>query len=204
MAQALKADGRPAMIRLGWEMNLDSWSHKLTEANFTQWTSRYRQYSALFRSIMGNQALIGLNPNIGGSQTGMRADWFSRLFSACLPYVDWVGPDTYDCWPAMTSEAAVTEQWSREYGWKWWSAFAIKSAKPLVIPEWGVASGEQWEGQQGKDNPRFITEMQKFLYYHISQGGTVLAEAYFHVSEKYLRSDFISNPKSGAKYNELF
>lgn len=204
MAQALKTDGRPTIIRLGWEMNLSGWSHKLTEANFAQWVSRYRQYSALFRTVMGNQALIGLNPNIGASQTGMKADWFNRLYSACLPYVDWIGPDTYDCWPAMTNQANIVEQWNREYGWKWWSAYAIKASKPLVIPEWGVASGTQWQGNQGLDNPRFIQEMRQFLDYHISQGGTVLAEAYFHDSESYLRSDFISNPKSGAAYNELF
>lgn len=204
IAAALKADGRPSIIRLGWEMNLNGWDHRLTEANFAQWVARYRQYSALFRTMMGGQSLIGLNPNVGGSQTGMRNDWFSRLYSACLPYVDWIGPDTYDCWPAMTSEVGVTEQWDREYGWKWWSAFAIKSAKPLVIPEWGVASGTQWAGNQGKDNPRFITEMRKFLDYHAYQGGTVLAEAYFHDSESYLKSDFTSNPKSGAEYNRLF
>jgi hypothetical protein len=202
MAQALKADGRTAVIRLGWEMNLDGWAWKCTEANLAQWRRRWSQYYDLFKGILGDKALIGLNPNVGPSQTGMKGDWVELMWVSGK--VDWCGPDTYDCWEPFTSQANIDTQWNREFGWKWWSAKAIAKKIPLAIPEWGVSSGYQWAGHRGNDNPRFITEMSKFLKYHQDQGGTVLLDGYFHDSESYLLSDFKTNPKAGAEYNRLF
>lgn len=202
IAKALKQDGRRAYIRLGWEMNLDLWAHKVTEANLSTWRADYSRYYDAFKTVMGEQAMIGLNPNIGRSQTGMSGDWVSRIWVDGK--VDWCGPDAYDCYPAFTTNANVDQQLNSTYGLRWWSARAIAKGVPMALPEWGVASGAQWAGNQGGDNPRYITEMRNFIAWHLSQGGVMLFDTYFSDSSAYLKSDFTSNPKAGAEYHRLW
>ncbi|MBT0770728.1 hypothetical protein KIH74_17420 [Kineosporia sp. J2-2] len=198
MAGALAADGRVCVIRLGWEFNLANWPWHVTEANLPQWRARFAQYASLFRAELGERALVGLNANIGGSQTGMRPDWAERVW---MPeHMHWAGPDAYDCYEPYTTDAAVAAHWNGQHGLRWWSDFALAQRVPLALPEWGVASGTQWAGHRGGDNPRYVAEMHAFLRYHVERGGTVLLDTYFHEREPYLRSDFDANPRAGAEY----
>jgi hypothetical protein len=202
MAQALNEDGRVCAIRLGWEFNLDNWPWFVSEDNLPQWRARFTEYSAVFHEELGERALVGLNANIGGSQTGMRPDWAERVWVPGA--MDWVGVDAYDCYEAYNTEGWITKHWEADFQLKWWSDYALSHGVPLALPEWGVASGTQWAGHEGGDNPRYITEMHKFLRYHTDRGGKVLLDTYFHDRDAYLRSDFVSNPKAGAEYVRLW
>ncbi|WP_285618170.1 hypothetical protein [Kineosporia sp. NBRC 101677] len=202
MAKALNADGRVCVIRLGWEFNLDDWPWFLSEQTLPQWRERFAEYAGVFRAEMGERAVVGLNANIGGSQTGMRPDWAERVWMA--EHMAWVGVDAYDCYEPYTTDAWVAAHWNGRHGLRWWSDFALERRVPLALPEWGVANGTQWEGHRGGDNPRYITEMHKFLRSHVERGGEVLLDTYFHDREPYLRSDFEANPKAGAQYARLW
>ncbi|MCD5351999.1 hypothetical protein [Kineosporia mesophila] len=202
MATALQADGRVCVIRLGWEFNIDNWPWFLSEANLPQWKARFAQYASIFRDILGERALVGLNANIGGSQTGMRADWAQRVWMD--EHMEWVGVDAYDCFEPYNTPDWITKHWSMPHGLTWWSDFALERRVPLALPEWGVAAGTQWAGHQGGDNPRYITEMHTFLRRHLDRGGKVLLDTYFHDREPYLLSDFATNPKAGAEYARLW
>ncbi|GAB3251939.1 glycoside hydrolase family 26 protein [Kineosporia babensis] len=198
MADALSQDGRPCAVRLGWEFNLLGWPWFLSEQTLPQWRERFAQYAGIFREALGERALIGLNANIGGSQTGMQPDWAERVWDP--EAMDWVGIDAYDCYEPYTTDAWVANHWKGRHGLKWWSDYALSRGVPLALPEWGVASGTQWAGHRGGDNPRYIAEMHKFLSQHRERGGNVLLDTYFHDREPYLRSDFGSNPKAAAEY----
>jgi len=202
MARALKEDGRVCAIRLGWEFNIDNWPWFLSEANLPQWRDRFGQYAGIFHDELGERALVGLNANLGGSQTGMRPDWAERVWMA--QSMDWVGVDAYDCFEPYNTEEWITKHWTMQHGLKWWSDFALARSVPFALPEWGVAAGTQWAGHEGGDNPRYITEMHKLLRYHVDRGGTVLLDTYFHDREPYLRSAFEANPRSGAEYVRLW
>ncbi|GAB6902065.1 glycoside hydrolase family 26 protein [Kineosporia succinea] len=198
MAEALAADGRACALRLGWEFNLAGWPWFLSEATLPRWRERFVQYASIFREALGEKALIGLNANIGGSQTGMRADWAERVFVPEL--TDWVGVDAYDIYEPYTTDAQIAAHWNGRHGLRWWSDFALEHHVALALPEWGVASGTQWAGHQGGDNPRYIAEIHKWLRFHVDRGGDVLFETYFHHREPELLSDFGSNPRAGAEY----
>lgn len=207
LANAFKTDGRPVYLRLGWEMNLPEWPWAVTDnpattSNLTQWRARWSQLYDLFKTILGDQVQIGLNPNIGPAQTDLTGDWLDKIW--VTGKVDWVGVDAYDCYPPYTSAANIAEQLDRDYGLRWWSLQARARGVPLALPEWAVASGTQWAGNEGLDNPTYIQTIHDFIAEHIAAGGTFLFESYFHETASYLLSDFTSNPNAGAKYKALF
>lgn len=186
-----------ALVCPGWEMNLPGWAHKVTSANADQWRDAWaRCYDTMKAEAPG--LIIGFNPNGGDlGQTGIDI----RRVMDTIEY-DAAGPDQYDCWPGMTGTANTATMFSRPGGLQWWADVTQQMKVPLIVPEWGVSSGDQWKGHTGGDNDRYIGEMFAFFHRtpHLSH------ESYFNEPDWYIKSDLFlggkatSNPKAAAAY----
>jgi hypothetical protein len=75
-------------------------------------------------------------------------------------YVDIVGVDSYDWWPAATTAAGWQSQLNGKQGLNYWLTFAEAHGKPLSVPEWGnVSSGTS----TGGDDPQYVQDMKGFF-----------------------------------------
>ena len=75
-----------------------------------------------------------------------------------IRYVDFIGADVYDFWPALTSDSAWTGDCNSTYeggpkGIGSWLNFAKSQGKKLTVSEWGVIKGSPYSGG---DNPVFV------------------------------------------------
>jgi hypothetical protein len=181
-------------IRLGWECNLPQWAWKVTDSNLSQWRSRFAQYAAIYKAIMGDQAQIVFNPNIGPAQSGLTGS-IAQAFVA--DSVDIAGPDSYDCWPPFTSPANIDVQLNDDYHLNWWADFCRDEGVGLCVPEWGPSSGTQWAGNCGGDNPDYI---QTMVDWFIDVSDVLVFEAIFDEPAAYVVSDVYNN---GATNNPL-
>ena len=202
-AAALKADGRTIFLRLGWEMNINQpW--RVTDSNLATWRAAWVRYYDLFKGVLGDQALIGFNPNIGENQSGLQG---SILRAWVDGKVDWCGPDAYDCWPAFTTGKNIAAQQSRNQGLDWWAATARTKRVWLALPEFGVSSGTQWAGNSGGDNPAYI---EAIAAWRDKNRNNWLFDSYFNERAGYVASDIFrvggtpANPRAGQRYRELF
>jgi hypothetical protein len=165
-----------SIIRLGWEFNGNWYKWQATDpATFT----------ACWQHIVA--AAEAVAPEL-------RWDWsVNRGPSQALPdptaaypgdaYVDYVGVDSYDAWPSVTSDAAWQQQYAGAYGLKYWSDFATAHGKQLSVPEWGLYPGSgQEEGHTGGDNVFYITKMEEFFR---SLGPRLAYESYFNENAAY-------------------
>lgn len=203
MAAAMKADGRRFFLRLGWEMNINQpW--RVTDSNLATWRAAWVRYYDLFKGVLGDKGLVGFNPNIGENQSGLSG---SVLRAWVDGQVDWCGPDAYDCWPAMTSAAAIANQLTRNQGLEWWASTARQKGVRLALPEFGASSGTQWAGHCGGDNPMYIEAIAAFREKNWSNW---LFDSYFNEQAPYVKSDIFrtsgapANPKAGIRYQQLF
>jgi hypothetical protein len=188
-------------VRLAWEMNLPQWAWKVTDSNLARFRERWSHYTDIFRSILGDKAVMTFNPNVGANQSGLTGSIEQAYVHGD---VDAAGPDAYDCWPPFTSPANIATQMTRDQGFDWWADFCRDKGIDLVLPEWGVSSGTQWAGNCGNDNPDYIDEVVDWM---IANADVMTMEAYFEESASYLKSDIWSpsggtpnNPNAGAAY----
>ena len=159
------AEAQPrAIIRLGWEMNLDSmaWFAKGQEADYVEAFRRvvgiFRRYSSDFK--------YDWCPGWGPQDT-----------PAGLTYpgddvVDYIGLDVYD----FKYQGSPEERWNTYYmkasfGLEWQRAFAAQHGKLMSFPEWGV-------GNIG-DNPFFIQRMHDWF---VKNERNIAYAAYFDVN----------------------
>lgn len=162
-ASAISEAQPRAIIRLGWEMNLEStaWFAKGREADyigaFRRVVEIFRRYSPDFR--------FDWCPG-----------WGPQEMPADLAYpgddvVDYIGLDVYD----FKYEGTPQERWEKFYlngpfGLEWHRDFAARHGKPMSYPEWGV-------GQFG-DNPYFIAKMHDWF---VQNQQNIAYAAYFNV-----------------------
>lgn len=142
-----------SIIRLGWEFN-GNW-YVWAATNPTTWAKCWRQIVTSARK----------------TAPGLQWDWnVNRGVSSGLAdptqaypgdaYVNMVGVDSYDWWPAATTDAGWQTQLNGKQGLNYWLAFAEAHGKPLSVPEWGnVASGTS----SGGDDPLFVQDMRAFF-----------------------------------------
>jgi hypothetical protein len=143
------ADAQPkAIIRLGWEMNLEqsNWFAKGNEADFI---AAFRHVVGIFRK-QSSSFKFDWCPGWGPQET-----------PADLAYpgddvVDYIGLDVYD----FKFEGTPEERWQTFYlkapfGLQWHREFAALHGKLMSYPEWGV-------GNFG-DNPYFIGKMHEWF-----------------------------------------
>jgi len=186
-AKAISEAQPTAIIRIGWEMNLQSmaWFAKDQEEDYIK---AFRRAVEIFR----------------GHSTEFKFDWCpgwgSQDSAADLSYpgddvVDYVGLDVYD----FRFEGSAAERWDRFYlrapfGLHWHKEFAAQHGKTMSYPEWGV-------GNFG-DNPFFIQQMYNWL---VDNERNIAYAAYFNVDGAWpTQIDNNRFPESQRIFRELF
>jgi hypothetical protein len=127
-------------------------------------------------------------------------------------YVDIIGVDFYDFWPALTSDALWHQHYMDQaagggpHGIGAWLAYAQSRGKLLSIPEWGVVNSTKANCGCGGDNPVYVSHMHEFFAANASD---LAYESYFNLPVP--GSDTTSvvyppttNPSAAARYQALF
>jgi hypothetical protein len=181
------------IVRLGWEFN----------GNWYKWSARNPgEFAECWRQIVGTVEQVApalrwdWNLNRGRGQGVADA----RLAYPGDDYVDIVGIDSYDMWPAARDEAGWQQQYAGEYGLKFWADFAAEHGKPLSVAEWGNYPGPASSGHGGGDNPFYVNKMMGFFR---SQGSHLAYEAYFNESAGYFAGAIFAPaqvPAAAAQY----
>ncbi|WP_336502393.1 glycoside hydrolase family 26 protein [Candidatus Frankia alpina] len=135
--------GRPAsIIRLAWEFNGNWFPWSVSKTSATTWVSCFRQVVGAIRST-DPQARIdwALNAHSGGAWSVYPGD----------QYLDIIGVDSYDQWPASTTDAAFATQRAEATGLCSVIAFARQHGKQFSVPEWGlVGKSDTGAGRAGR------------------------------------------------------
>ncbi|KPM57287.1 beta-mannanase [Frankia sp. CcI49] len=195
----LKNNGRAAsIVRIGWEFN----------GTFMYWhaDNAGTEFRDCFRKI--STAIRSTDPEV-------KIDWTFNAHASPVPktgtpwaaypgdeYVDYVGIDSYDWFPASRTEAEWNKQCNTPNGLCYLINFAREHGKKVGVGEWGVASCSRGGGG---DNPFYIQKM----YDTFKANADVMAyEAYFHDAAPGNVCSTIQNggqnPKAGALYRKLF
>jgi hypothetical protein len=186
-AKAISEAQPKAIIRLGWEMNVQSmaWFAKDQEADYI---SAFRRVVDIFRR----------------HSSDLKYDWCPgwgpQDSPADLTYpgddvVDYVGLDVYD----YRFEGSAAERWTNFYlkspfGLQWHKQFATRHGKPMSYPEWGV-------GNFG-DNPFFIRQMHAWF---VENESNIVYAAYFDVDGAWpTQIDNNQFPESQRLFQKLF
>jgi hypothetical protein len=112
-------------------------------------------------------------------------------------YVDYVGIDSYDGYPAVTTKAGWEKQLNGNQGLRYWAKFAKAHGKRLTVPEWGLYPGYAWKGHGGGDNANYMTKMFGFFR---SVRGHLGYEAYFNDPDPAHAGALSLNPKARTEY----
>jgi hypothetical protein len=182
------ADAQPdAVIRLGWEMNLEqsNWFAGGREADYI---AAYRHVAGLFRKA-SNRFTFDWCPGWGPQESPADRAWPGD------DVVDTIGLDVYD----FKLEGTPEERWQKFYltvpfGLEWQRDFAARHGKRMSFPEWGV-------GHSG-DNPHFIRMMHDWF---MQNRDRIAYAAYFNVDGLWpTQIDTGRFPQSQALYRKLF
>lgn len=180
--KALRGGKGTTYIRIAHEMNGDWMDWSVNSKSLEAYKKGYRLYASIVRTEFP-QARLTWSPN-GGNHTDVSID-------AQWPgddVVDVIGPDIYDFDPDPTT----AETWRREAnawltpqspsGLAAWQQYAARRGKPLALPEWGLASG---------DDPEWIRQVHAFLALHAAAKGSrnaagkVVYDCYFNAEQKF-------------------
>ncbi|MCE0535905.1 hypothetical protein LWF15_10310 [Kineosporia rhizophila] len=205
-------DQGDAILRLGWEFNVD-WPWHPTLGDEKDFIKFWRNIVTTMRSVPGAENLkFDWNVNNGGDS------YNSTLFYPGNKYVDYIGVDVYDIsWAENTypfpagceadcqrahQEQAWTNVVSATYGLSFWSSFAQEKKKPMSLPEWGMWDRSISDGHGGGDNPYFVEQMFKFVD---DPRNNVAYQIYFDVNVGEKGDHRLESlPKGGKKFKKLF
>ena len=186
-AKAISAAQPKAIIRLGWEMNLEdsNWFAKGQEADYIR---AFRRVVGIFRRY---------SPDF---KYDWCPGWGPQQLAADLAYpgddvVDYIGLDVYD----FKLGESPQERWDANYlkapfGLEWQREFSARHGKRMSYPEWGV-------GNAG-DNPFFIQQMHDWF---VNNETNIAYAAYFNVDGLWpTQIDNNRFPKSQKLFRTLF
>jgi hypothetical protein len=198
MVQQSRAD---SIVRLGWEFNgkFMAWNG----ADPDTWIACYRRAADNIRSA--NPAVV-LDWTINAHNTP--ATICRGVSTNCYPgddYVDIIGIDNYDHYPASRTKAQFDATADAPEGLNWLLRFAKQHGKPFSVGEWGVVP----TGDAGAENPEFVRWMHQWFIEHAAD---LAYEAYFTdctaggVQSSLYRPDAACrpNPGSAAVYRQLW
>jgi Glycosyl hydrolase family 26 len=150
-----------SIVRLGWEFN-GNW-YIWAATNPAAWVQCWQQIVTSARA----------------TAPGLQWDWnVNRGASAGLAdptlaypgdaYVNSVGVDTYDMWPAATTASGWNSQLNGTQGLMYWLNFAKAHGKQFAVPEWGnILPGTTAPGSNaGGDDPAYVNDMIGFFQAH--------------------------------------
>ena len=185
------------VIRLGWEWNLTGFPWACNDvALVSYYTAYFRRVVDRFRQRVPNVLIDWCGGRKGATNAGLPS------FYPGDDWVDFIGLDCYDWYPAMTSQAV----WDKEYnqtnmggprGLGTWLSYAMSQGKKLSFGEWGVVSGVS---DGGGDNPFFITQMLDFF---ATNAPNIAYECYFNTNHLPNIHCFDDNPNAAAAYAAL-
>lgn len=193
----LVAHNRPdTIIRLGWEFN-GTFMYWHADATGAAFKGCYQHAAA---------ALKAADPRV-------LMDWTFNAHGSAMPtsgnpydaypgnqYVDFIGIDSYDHYPAAPTAAAFTAQCDGSNGLCTAITFARTNGKRLGVGEWGVSS---CGGGGGGDNPLYIEQMYNTFHANADVMGY---ETYFE-DPTGICSSIVNgqqNSQAAAKYKALF
>jgi hypothetical protein len=148
-----------SIIRLGWEFNGNWYIWKASQP--ATWVKCWQQ---IVTSARATAPKLRWDWNVNrGQATGLADPTQAYPGNA---YVDIVGVDSYDNWPAANSPSGWQAQLNGTQGLAYWLAFATAHGKLFSVPEWGnVSTG----ASAGGDDPGYVTDMLAFFRAHAVQ-----------------------------------
>jgi hypothetical protein len=144
-----------SIIRLGWEFNGNWYPWAATQP--TTWVKCWRQIVTSARSTAPG-LLWNWNVNRGVS-SGLADP--TQAYPGDT-YVDMIGVDSYDWWPAATTSAGWNKQLNGTQGLNYWLSFAKAHSKLFSVPEWGSVSTDVTSAAGG-DDPAYVQDMANFF-----------------------------------------
>jgi hypothetical protein len=203
------ADQADAILRLGWEFNLDSsrWSTSDPKAFITYW----RRVATTLRSVPGQRFEFDWNPNNGNNK------YDAAIYYPGDDVVDYVGVDAYDVgyardtypYPSPCDSACRLKRqqnaWDKSIyggprGLAFWSRFAAHHGKPMSLPEWGLWIRE--DGHGGGENSYYLTKMHEFI---TNPANGVAYHSYFEFNGADGPHRLMMNfPEAGTTFRALF
>jgi hypothetical protein len=189
LAEGLVAAGHAnAVLRIGWEFNLESWAWGLPEKDAPVFVQFWRQVVKTMRGVPGAKFNMNWNVNNGYNRNDGVKYWPGAR------WVDSVGVDAYDidvnryqktkyhnaklCNAACRLNFQQTA-WNEaifggERGLGYWTRFAALQKKEMSLPEWAMWDRNDDTG--GVDNAYYIQQMHSFITF---PGNRVAFAAYF-------------------------
>jgi hypothetical protein len=186
-------------VRIAHEMNGDWMPWSVNSGNVGAYKQAYRLYASIIRREFP-EARITWSPN-GGNHTDVSID---DMYPGG-DVTDVIGPDIYDGYPNVTSDAVCkesTEKWASPespHGLAAWRDYARQKGKPIALPEWGLAYG---------DYPEYIRCVNSIISASPaasgpgSNAGRFVYDIYFNSEEKFKLVNG-PNPQSSAVYKTL-
>ncbi len=159
LAQNLVQYGeRDTTIRLGWEFNGNWFAWAVANTNdAVNFAAYYREIVDAMRSVNGQEFTFVWD---GAGGPGYGEDYTVAQSYPGNGYVDYIGQDVYDTpWTSAPTEPGVWEHITLPL-LTTVSAFAERVDKPMVIPEWGVASAK---AHGLGDDAYWLTQMVKWI-----------------------------------------
>jgi hypothetical protein len=210
LAERLVAAGQDdAILRLGWEFNLES-SRWATD-NPTAFIAYWRQIVKTMRAQPGEHFEFDWNPNNSDNK------YDAANYYPGSKYVDYIGVDAYDVswaegaypYPENCDDACRTARqkvaWNESVyggarGLKFWSQFAAKKGRPMSLPEWGLWQREDQHG--GGADAQYLRQMSAFIE---NPANRVAYQSYFEFDgpdgPHRLMTSF---PRAGDLFRKLF
>ena len=150
-----------SIIRLGWEFNGNWYIWKAT--NPMAWVQCWRQ---IVTSARATAPGLQWDWNVNRGPSAGLAD--PTLAYPGNAYVNTIGVDTYDMWPAATTAAGWNQQLNGTQGLMYWLSFAKANGKQFAVPEWGnIIPGTTAPGTNaGGDDPAYVNDMLGFFQAH--------------------------------------
>jgi hypothetical protein len=198
-------------LRIAWEAN-GNWYpwHSGNAASPTEWVQCFQHAVSAVRSA-APAVKIDWNMN---ADTKTPASGDPRDIYPGDAYVDVVGVDFYDNWPALTSD----DLWSAHYmdltssggphGIGAWLAFAVSHGKPLSVPEWAIVNSSASNCGCGGDDPVYVGHMLDFF---AASAANIAYESYFNLPKpqtpgdtEFLVFPATPNPMAAARYLSAF
>jgi hypothetical protein len=202
--------GQPgAILRLGWEFNLESsrWAGDDPPVFIAYW----RRIVAAMRAVPGQRFQFDWNPNNGKNR------YDAVRYYPGDDVVDYIGIDAYDAswaWPSYPYPGSCDAgcrlgrqqaAWKKSIyggrrGLKFWSAFARRRGKPMSLPEWGLWARP--DGHGGGDDPYYLRQMHAFI---ADPANGVAYQSYFEMDGPDGRHRLMTSfPDAGRTFRALF
>ena len=195
-ASSLSGYKRNFIFRIGWEWNNRGrpWPC-LNASDSGAFKTYFQRIATILRAR--NSCWIDWSSDKEGKTDADVRQWYPGS-----SYVDFLGPNHYDFYPAIINQRA----WDSAYnatrmggpkGMGAWLNYARSQGKKLSFGEWALIPPNR---QSGGDNPFFIEKMLDFFH---DYSGSIAYESYFNKNAGSNRHRLADNPKAAAKYRAM-